>query len=1400
MCDEIAERMNQTCAGIEEPGAMDCMHEEWHADDMSKRSATTGCRVASLNGAKKLATHEEHRDEVTALMESLEIDILVFEELEPGGTGDTSMVAVKDYMIGKDMGAEAVTRGTSSGKGGQVMLIGRKWAKLQRTVHRFNPKSADRDRVLAVEFDNKEQGHHNKLLVMGYYGYNDAQGHRAEITEMHRFIYDTKKKFKKKNPMASVVLLGDINAAQRTDLDTNAVYESGEALEGDGGLEGTEQKEPDAFVLNHLETFGLTDIIRERYPTNNFVTRRAAHQTNRFIDRMYVTSELLGNQTRAGIYQPGVFTYGGVDTDHKMVVVDLPIDCAGAAAARVELWSKHKHEKLQWDADAMGVMAEEQKKEFNEKARETAPETGATAEEVHKWLRGAAEGTVMKKVLKEYPKKARGPKHFQSDDGCIRASLGRMRETIRRTKEIRRDNNRRLKTAKQPLKKIRPCGTGPRGLEDLHKQCARENRKDIVDILEERVKEAVAYLAKSERSKRQRKIAECKKRRTDRFQHRMKKRLKQVITSIMRRAAVHEEITTSNRQEGEGIATSAQEVATEVVAFYRRWMASRVSWEDRWETWEDMIRMNVGGLKNPEDAAFVETAYKESFDKFRSLQEAEGIWDPIWDNITLQLVRETLVNLTSGTAGGPSEITYDVLKALDDDNLELIREQLQAFMDARGLPKVMNRSLLRPLPKTDAGLADLALTRPIALMEVVGKVFEKIVFDRILKVLVGHEMLDASQHGGLPGRSTAPPMHNLAEAMQDAQMSGEELHVVSMDLSKAFDSLEHWSQAMSWTALGMPKQMTEMLMRMDQEGETAVILGQGRTTADVLGEAGWFKSGRGVRQGSIGGPIKWIVYMNFWLKYVHEKHKGQGFKMSRAKPWDGELLGQMFIDDSNWFASTVENMTGIIESNETFVKFHGLSFNMKKCEYIVINQGGDEGEWKRPTWASGSILVETIRRVKDKERWKQGADDREERLTRAEEDIHRHEWDTAPTSKSAWEWLVQVDAIHDQMRGWEQRSKKRWWGQNEPPTPEDDRLEQEIRGKLEVLLDEIYDAPEGAIVERVGRRVGEWKRLVEERNRAAVEPGRSMRYLGVWYEEGFKWAHQKRVLASKFADLNTKILQSSPSREEAIYCINATINAALKYPLRVAKIDKTTLRNWDTANRKVVSKAGKLMAMHPMVYHLARSEGGLGLESLESAVGIGQVEAYMEALNTEDLNGAITRAGRRRFLTSLGGANPENGTIHAVVEEALRENGWTVTEETDNTTRLMQKTTRLNYMEASVQGVVDIAKANTRALVGATWSMYGDGATYESENRAGWGVWMTTAGDGSVGVGEERTARGRMCGMQTNDGAEAQAILQAMLMVHPGEEARYYCDNQGCVQKWERLGKESTMRWGYRAI
>ena len=42
-----------------------------------------------------------------------------------------------------------------------------------------------------------------------------------------------------------------------------------------------------------------------------------------------------------------------------------------------------------------------------------------------------------------------------------------------------------------------------------------------------------------------------------------------------------------------------------------------------------------------------------------------------------------------------------------------------------------------------------------------------------------------------------------------------------------------------------------------------------------------------------------------------------------------EIIGQMMIDDSNWFTTTAEGMTGMIKDCTSFVQFHGLKSNEK---------------------------------------------------------------------------------------------------------------------------------------------------------------------------------------------------------------------------------------------------------------------------------------------------------------------------------------------------------------------------------------------------------------------------------------------------------------------------------------
>jgi hypothetical protein len=303
-------------------------------------------------------------------------------------------------------------------------------------------------------------------------------------------------------------------------------------------------------------------------------------------------------------------------------------------------------------------------------------------------------------------------------------------------------------------------------------------------------------------------------------------------------------------------------------------------------------------------------------------------------------------------------------------------------------------------------------------MEVILKLLERVIFTRINKVIDDNNMLRSEQYGGINGRQMQDPIRILAELIEDANVTKKELHIFSADLSKAFDTLEYWSQAMSWRALGAPKEMVNMLVDMDKGGRTAVILAPDRTTETISGEKGTYANARGVRQGSVGGPIKWVVFMNFWLEYVHNTAEGRGYKMNKSTI---EIIGQMFIDDNNWISTNAEDMTEIVKDCNTFVSFHGLKFNQKKCEYMAINQqdsrreGSEYAAWELPKWPPGENIMPKARQVEERHKWEKEHADIIDQLNRYEGgcmDMDDPEKEHPVTEQPKKEALVRVKVMN----------------------------------------------------------------------------------------------------------------------------------------------------------------------------------------------------------------------------------------------------------------------------------------------------------------------------------------------------------------------------------------------------
>ena len=962
-----AQKQQQACESILEVSVgRRADHDNWTLDNLDRRGEGVGMRVATQNFERKLYASEKNIVEAIEKMGRLEIDVLV--GTEPGKASRFNIKQAKEVARRYGFDVKLIKRDGNKNDGGIIMILNQKWSKVPSVVTEYRPEQFKhlRGRLMCLEFDNQRGGQHNKVQIIGAHLLNSAHKEAEDTGRLLTWIVQQKAEFNLANGRAPTVLIRDLNAAESTYLDTDR-----EGVDHECDL--TEQ---DSVVLETIRSMRYEDLIRTRFPEKRLVTRTASHQTNRLLDRVMVNKQLAGHlHSKVAVYKHSFLQAG---SDHMLVVADLPIDTAGMAGRQIKIWEPYSY--VRWSTRKFESEEERESAivQFNQVLGDTKGEHGDDIE----WMREAARATILAPTTMEYPKKPKVRKHYTAEDWHTYRHLQALRSL---RIQVLVDAIGHVQTSERAMqrakKKIRDCTViDKQRYKGLWLMFKHREMDDLVEGCTDLITELEKHLGKKERYERAKQMRKNMKVRKQRFTAPDKKMLKLVINSIMQKYQAQQHLTSA--ESGGDMKYGEEEVAAAIAGYFEEWMGSKVGVEQWWGkegessqvAWERMLDMDTSQITDPEAREFVEVAYLRSFAHYKQKQEDEDLWGEVMQRISLEDVREEIKKFRANKAPGPSGVTIEMIKAMDDTNMERLLDTMNEVVVARGqVPQSWNETILRPLPKTEAGLYDISKTRPIALMEVALKLLERVIFSRINRVIDDNNMLREEQYGGIRARQMQDPIRILAELIEDANITKKELHIFSADLSKAFDTLEYWSQAMSWRALGAPKDMVNMLVDMDKGGRTAVILAPGRSTADVLQDRGKYSNQRGVRQGSVGGPMKWVVFMNFWLEYIHVKGKGRGYQMDKNTP---EILGQMMIDDSNWFTNTADEMTDMVADCNRFVTFHGLKFNKKKCEYMALNQRDDREEgseyeaWGLPKWPSGEGISPKARKVRDIHKWK----------------------------------------------------------------------------------------------------------------------------------------------------------------------------------------------------------------------------------------------------------------------------------------------------------------------------------------------------------------------------------------------------------------------------------------------
>lgn len=326
-------------------------------------------------------------------------------------------------------------------------------------------------------------------------------------------------------------------------------------------------------------------------------------------------------------------------------------------------------------------------------------------------------------------------------------------------------------------------------------------------------------------------------------------------------------------------------------------------------------------------------------DPSRSSEAANRIWAPI----SVDEIKASELHYKSSP--GPDYVTVKQWRSLPRDLRCLFYNILMA--EGRIAPELL-RARTVFIPKTDNPDAPGSY-RPIGITSVIIRQYHRILARR----LRAYHGFDRRQKANCSADGTAENLILLKAVMEDAHHKRRELHMVSIDIKKAFDSVTHVSVLETFRDLGCPVPFVNYVQSVyDQASTYLQYKGQSRKVRVLTG----------VLQGDPLSPIGFNYLMDGPIKALSE---------SIGYDLQGESInGIVYADDIVLISKTKVGMQQNLDTLTNQLGRLGLEVNVSKSYALSMIPDGKAKKQCMPIDLSFSINGEYLRQIGPNDTWK----------------------------------------------------------------------------------------------------------------------------------------------------------------------------------------------------------------------------------------------------------------------------------------------------------------------------------------------------------------------------------------------------------------------------------------------
>lgn len=286
-------------------------------------------------------------------------------------------------------------------------------------------------------------------------------------------------------------------------------------------------------------------------------------------------------------------------------------------------------------------------------------------------------------------------------------------------------------------------------------------------------------------------------------------------------------------------------------------------------------------------------------------------------------IAQKISQLKAHKSAGPDGYLPKVVKKVA---VELIPHLLVVFNESLRQAKAPSDTKIAnvtPIYKK-GGTEQAGNYRPISLTSIVGKLLESVITDRIRDHLETNDLLGDEQHGFRRGRSCLTNLLQFFHHMLTVYDESRAIDVVYLDFKKAFDKVPHRRLMAKVRALGIVGSVANWIEDwLTDRSQRVVVNGSSSEWAPVAS---------GVPQGSVLGPVLFLIYIN-------DLDVGIISKISMFA--DDTKLGTS-VADSDRVRDLQRDLDRIGEWSDTWA----MPFNTDKCRVMHIGRTNAQNRYE----------------------------------------------------------------------------------------------------------------------------------------------------------------------------------------------------------------------------------------------------------------------------------------------------------------------------------------------------------------------------------------------------------------------------------------------------------------------